>query len=203
MWLSRCGGEAALLFDLVLVSVYLQSGTSIQSPVNIEVLNHLLAFLKNLADVWLLLGDHWRNSNPRTLLTRSGVASKDRHCPLPGRSPFWILAFFMVVCIFSLSWIGNVPFRPHAQVKTFYPRLEVSRAHSSLTCILRISCLTWGMRGFVVFAGKSSMSEQPKPKNLVAQCNSKSRSRTTKALDVSHLLAPKETGRRSCQDRPL
>ena len=44
-------------FDLVLVSVYLQSGVGIQSPVNVEVIGHLLSMLNRLSMAWLVMGD--------------------------------------------------------------------------------------------------------------------------------------------------
>ena len=56
-----CGFHAIAVrvhrFDLVLVSVYLQSGVGVQSPINVEVIGHLLAMLNRLSMVWLVMGD--------------------------------------------------------------------------------------------------------------------------------------------------
>ncbi|CAE7809136.1 unnamed protein product [Symbiodinium sp. CCMP2592] len=60
----RCSG-----FELTLVSIYLQSGTGFNSPVNAEVLARLLAFLPSLRGVWIVAGD-WNNTIQELLAAR-------------------------------------------------------------------------------------------------------------------------------------
>ncbi|CAE7835037.1 unnamed protein product [Symbiodinium sp. CCMP2592] len=68
----RCSG-----FELTLVSIYLQSGTGFNSPVNADVLARLLAFLPSLRGVWIVAGD-WNNPIQDLLATRLEEVSHGR-----------------------------------------------------------------------------------------------------------------------------
>ncbi|CAE7826127.1 unnamed protein product [Symbiodinium sp. CCMP2592] len=113
----RCSG-----FELTLVSIYLQSGTGFNSPVNADVLARLLAFLPSLRGVWIVAGD-WNNpiqdllatrleevSHGRFLGTGSPTAATDRELDyLLVSSP--AVAFLQV----AQDWV--VPFKPHCALR--------------------------------------------------------------------------------------
>ena len=107
-------------FDLVLVSVYLQSGVGIQSPVNVEVIGHLLSMLNRLSMVWLVMGD-WNVPLDETQSTNIVDQVKGRFVgpssPTGGASALdYGLLHGSLHLDTMVAW--NVPFRPHALVST-------------------------------------------------------------------------------------
>ncbi|CAE7826137.1 unnamed protein product [Symbiodinium sp. CCMP2592] len=113
----RCSG-----FELTLVSIYLQSGTGFNSPVNADVLARLLAFLPSLRGVWIVAGD-WNNPIQDLLATRLEEVSHGRF--LGSGSPTAAtdreLDYFLVsspaVASLQVAQDWVVPFKPHCALR--------------------------------------------------------------------------------------
>ncbi|CAE7748672.1 ZCCHC13 [Symbiodinium sp. CCMP2592] len=113
----RCSG-----FELTLVSIYLQSGTGFNSPVNADVLARLLAFLPSLRGVWIVAGD-WNNPTQDLLATRLEEVSHGRF--LGSGSPTAAtdreIDYFLVsspaVASLTVAQDWVVPFKPHCALR--------------------------------------------------------------------------------------
>ncbi|CAE7231234.1 unnamed protein product [Symbiodinium sp. CCMP2592] len=113
----RCSG-----FELTLVSIYLQSGTGFNSPVNADVLARLLAFLPSLRGVWIVAGD-WNNPIQDLLATRLEEVSHGRF--LGSGSPTAAtdreIDYFLVsspaVASLQVAQDWVVPFKPHCALR--------------------------------------------------------------------------------------
>ncbi|CAE7234573.1 unnamed protein product [Symbiodinium sp. CCMP2592] len=113
----RCSG-----FELTLVSIYLQSGTGFNSPVNADVLARLLAFLPSLRGVWIVAGD-WNNPIQDLLATRLEEVSHGRFLGSgsPAAATDREIDYFLVsspaVASLQVAQDWVVPFKPHCALR--------------------------------------------------------------------------------------
>ena len=128
-------------FDLFVVNVYLQSGEGFQSPVNSEILSHLIPFLKSVKGSFFVAGDF--NDDLETLISTQ-IAEEARGVWLgPGEATITgggqidlalVSTSLAPITTVSLDW--TTPFKPHAAlwwsldlgaVSTLVPQLSVFR----------------------------------------------------------------------------
>ncbi|CAE7311654.1 unnamed protein product [Symbiodinium sp. CCMP2592] len=113
----RCSG-----FELTLISVYLQSGTGFNSPVNADVLARLLAFLPSLRGVWLVAGD-WNNPIQDLLATRLEEVTHGKFLgtgaptAATDREIDYLLVSSPAVASLTLAQDWVVPFKPHCALR--------------------------------------------------------------------------------------
>ena len=111
-------------FDLFVVNVYLQSGEGFQSPVNSEILGHLIPFLKSVKGSFFVAGDF--NDDLETLISTQ-IAAEARGVWLgPGEATITgggqidlalVSASLAPITTVSLDW--TTPFKPHAALWWF------------------------------------------------------------------------------------
>ncbi|CAE7387603.1 unnamed protein product [Symbiodinium sp. CCMP2592] len=112
----RCSG-----FELTLISIYLQSGTGFNSPVNADVLARLLAFLPSLRGVWLVAGD-WNNPIQDLLATRLEEVTHGRFLgtgptAATDREIDYLFVSSPAVASLTLAQDWVVPFKPHCALR--------------------------------------------------------------------------------------
>ncbi|CAE7387584.1 unnamed protein product [Symbiodinium sp. CCMP2592] len=113
----RCSG-----FELTLVSIYLQSGTGFNSPVNADVLARLLAFLPSLRGVWIVAGD-WNNPIQDLLATRLEEVTHGRFLgsgaptAATDREIDYLFVSSPAVASLTLAQDWVVPFKPHCALR--------------------------------------------------------------------------------------
>ena len=112
--------------DLVLISLYLQSGVGPTGGCNPEVLAHLAGTLSQLQGVWVVMGDF---NHPRQEMANLGWVSQVKSklvgpaCPTAGgdNELDYTLVHSALEGVVQVSFSAEVPFRPHGAVTVRIP----------------------------------------------------------------------------------
>ena len=112
--------------DLILISLYLQSGVGPTGGCNPEVLAHLAGTLSQLQGVWVVMGDF---NHPRQEMANLGLVSQVKGklvgpaCPTAGgeNELDYTMVHSALEGVVETSFSAEVPFRPHGAVTIRIP----------------------------------------------------------------------------------
>ena len=112
--------------DLILISLYLQSGVGPTGGCNPEVLAHLAGTLSQLQGVWVVMGDF---NHPRQEMANLGWVSQVKGklvgpaCPTAGgdNELDYTLVHSAIEGVVQATFSAEVPFRPHGVVTVRIP----------------------------------------------------------------------------------
>ena len=112
--------------DLILFSLYLQSGVGPTGGCNPDILAHLAGTLSQLQGVWVVMGDF---NHPRQEMANLGWVSQVKgtllgpNCPTAGgdNELDYTLVHSALEGVIQASFSAEVPFRPHGAVTVHIP----------------------------------------------------------------------------------